>query len=51
MMAVSLTGALSVQAQQSQQKFANLGQCKLENGQVIQDSGSATYLRHIECGR
>lgn len=30
-------GVLSMQAQQSQQKFANLGQCKLENGQVIQD--------------
>jgi homoserine O-acetyltransferase len=36
-MALSLGGALSMQAQESQQKFANLGQCKLENGQVIQD--------------
>jgi homoserine O-acetyltransferase len=32
-----LAGTLSMQAQRSQQKFANLGQCKLENGQVIQD--------------
>ena len=36
-LAVYLVGALTMHAQQSQQKFANLGQCKLENGQVIQD--------------
>lgn len=36
-LALSLGGALSMRAQESQQKFANLGQCKLENGQVIQD--------------
>jgi len=37
LLAFGLAGTLSMQAQQSQQKFANLGQCKLENGQVIQD--------------
>lgn len=37
LLAVFFVGALSMQAQQSRQKFANLGQCKLENGQVIQD--------------
>jgi homoserine O-acetyltransferase len=36
-LALSVGGALSMQAQVSPQQFANLGQCKLENGQVIQD--------------
>jgi homoserine O-acetyltransferase len=35
--AVLLGGTLSMQAQESPQKIANLGQCKLDNGQVIED--------------
>jgi homoserine O-acetyltransferase len=34
---VFVASALCMRAQVSQQKFANLGQCKLENGQAIQD--------------
>jgi homoserine O-acetyltransferase/O-succinyltransferase len=36
-LAATLSGALLVLAQEGQQKFAELGQCKLENGQVIED--------------
>lgn len=36
-LAVFLGGVLSMQGQRSQQKFANLGLCKLESGEVIQD--------------
>ncbi len=37
MLALFVAGALALHAQESPQKFANLGQCKLESGQVIQD--------------
>jgi homoserine O-acetyltransferase/O-succinyltransferase len=36
-LAVTLAFAIPARAQDAQQKFAELGQCKLENGQIIED--------------